>query len=206
MSTSTTSTLPNTPTTTQEVNKKNINEGLEGTTDENKESTKKVKETETPPKSDVTSIPQKEIEYNLSNLKDILSQQDLLKKHLNELKKSNINSIYNENKMYIDYFHEKYNTDIYGDNSSDMELLNLKKKNFTYLKSLETIEDYNKPLLNVIKEYDNNKKEEEQKIEQKYNTLSYGLCNDVDNKIDPREYLRKNVFNVLMPGIKELLS
>ncbi|ORX43765.1 hypothetical protein BCR36DRAFT_415365 [Piromyces finnis] len=146
-----------------------------------------------------------EVKYNLSNLKDILSQQELLKKHLNELKRNNIENIFNENKLYINYFHEKYNTDIFGDSSNEIELSNLKKNNFTYLKSLETIEDYNKPLLNVSKEFDDNKKKKKYLLEQKYNTLSYGLCNDIDNRIDPKEYLRKNVFNVLMPGIEELL-
>jgi len=147
-----------------------------------------------------------DMKYDFSSMKDIIIQQKDLKDHLNELKKNNIENIYNENKVFIDYFHEKYDTNAYGDNTSDTEILNMKKEKFTYLKSLDSIEDYNKPLLNISKAYDNNKIEEKQKKDQKYNTLSYGLCEGIDNEIDPKEYLKKNVFNVLMPGIQELLT
>lgn len=150
------------------------------------------------------------INYNLFNLKDILNQQELLKKHLNELKKKNIDNIYNENKNFIDYFHEKYDTNIYGDNTSDMELQNLKKSKYIYLNSTESIEEYNRPLINVSQFYDDRKLMEKKKNEQKFNTMSYGLCNDSiideNDPKDPKEYLRKKVFNVLMPGIQELLS
>jgi hypothetical protein len=146
------------------------------------------------------------VNYNLSNLKSLLSQQDLLKKHLSELKKNSIDNIYNENKEFLDYFHEKYDTNIYGDNSSDNELKKLQKKKYTYLNSTESIEDYNRPLLNVSKAYDDKKLKEKEENEQKYRTLSYGLSNDSsEDNIDPKEYLKKNIFNVLMPGIEELL-
>ncbi|ORX87498.1 hypothetical protein BCR32DRAFT_264258, partial [Anaeromyces robustus] len=146
--------------------------------------------------------------YNISNLKDILSQHNLLEKHLNELKKKNIESIYNENKMYIDYFHDKYNTNINGDNSKDLELIKLEKKKYIYFNSTESIEDYNRPLINVSKEYDIQKLKEEELYNQKNKTGSYGLNSeyDKDTDINPKEYLKKNIFNVLMPGIQELLS
>jgi len=155
---------------------------------------------------DIINQKENDTKYDFSNLKDIINQQEDFKTHLNELKKSNIENIYNENKVFIDYFHEKYDTDDHGDYTSDLEKLNNEKKKFTYLNSVDSIEDYNRPLFNVSKAYDNNKIKEKQEKEQKYNTLSYGLCENIDNEIDPKEYLEKNVFNVLMPGIQELLT